>query len=250
MDKKQLEGEPSATAEDSKAGEDNSFPNYIAILAEFFTPENIKTFEEELKKAAPDLDIIPKRRSKEERLKVYRLTAEDLDVNPAEYAGEDPREIEKMVRVVLYKILEEGQDTKDVMGITENFLEGFYAMACSYYNNGKYEKALTAFTILQAIEVGSFRSRFGIASSLHQLERYDEAPEYYFAAGLADPNNPLPFLHVCDCYLKKDDIPSAALALQYCLGCCGDNPKWEAVKNQAKIILGSLLAFEEARSES
>lgn len=135
----------------------------------------------------------------------------------------------------LYKILEEGKDPKEAMGLTPELLECVYGHAFRLFNSGNYEQAGALFAYLSLTDGTDPRYFMGLAASYHMQKKYREAIDAYMNAFYLSPTDPLPFYHMADCCIKLNEIFNAV----YCLGVtiyqCGQQPQFAKIKERAEL---------------
>lgn len=108
------------------------------------------------------------------------------------------------------KALMEGATYKDIHGIPESTMEGLYAYAHEFYQQGKLKEAETFFRFLSIYDFYNTDYVMGLAAVYQLTKRYDKARELYTLAFVLAKNNYRPLFHAgqCNLMLKKS---SAAL---------------------------------------
>jgi len=105
------------------------------------------------------------------------------------------------------------QYTDDVPKLTEELLDGFYAMAYQLYNSGKYQDAQQFFRFLSLVQPDDIHYLMGLAASYQMLKDYSNAIASYKAASQLDLKNPYAYWHVAECLFLDDKYEAALQAL-------------------------------------
>lgn len=133
-----------------------------------------------------------------------------------------------------------GKTAKDVLGLTDAMVEGIYGQAYRLYNTGKFRDASQIFRLLLMLNATEVKYAMGLAACFHMLKEYDGAIGAYNMVSIIDPNNPIPFYHASDCYIKSGDILSAIVALEMTIKRAGDKPEFRTIKDRATMTIEGL----------
>lgn len=145
-----------------------------------------------------------------------------------------------------------GKTAKDVLGLTDAMVEGIYGQAYRLYNTGKFRDASQIFRLLLMLNATEVKYAMGLAACYHMLKEYQTAIGAYTMVSVIDPNNPIPFYHVSDCYIKTGDNLSAIVALDMAIKRCGEKPEFRTIKDRATMTIEGLkkeLVKEEEKEE-
>jgi len=107
----------------------------------------------------------------------------------------------------------EGKTWREVLSISDFFMESLYKVAVSLFNAGKYEEAISSFTSLAWIDSKQYIYFVALGFSLFHANRYEEALYAYFAAAPYAPDTSL-FLYLSDCYEKIGKREKAKMCLE------------------------------------
>ena len=143
---------------------------------------------------------------------------------------------------MMWQSMKKGGKPTDMLDISEDTVEYFYAQAYQFYNQGKYKEALYLFQMLTMLEPGVSRHGLGSAACLHRMGKYEAAGQLYIISQPMDPENPLPFFHASDCYIKLKVYELAEFNLQKCLDLCKDKEEFKLVKERSSMMLEACLA--------
>lgn len=124
-------------------------------------------------------------------------------------------------------------------GLSEDTLEGLYALARQLYASGNFKDAHTLFQALTLYDTRDYRFWMGLGGCRQALERYEEAVDAYQMASLAtNLKNPEPLLYATKCLLRLNRKDEAVTALQGLLGVSdAENPDYAAVREKARSLL-------------
>jgi len=155
-------------------------------------------------------------------------------------AEDDSPRVKKGVDKLLENIFDKGMLPKDALGIQDNDTEALYAQAYQMYNMGKYQDARAVFASLTLIDQLDPRFLFGHAACSHMLEEYQSAADVYMQQAVISPEDPIPYYHAADCYLKLKDPFSATVALKLVVKRSGDDPKFATIKERSEMTVKNL----------
>lgn len=152
----------------------------------------------------------------------------------------DQAQVESAAQEILAKMKAEGKTFHEVLGLSEGFIERLYAMAYSYYNQGKYPLALDYFRLLTTMNTKNAKYFFGLASTLHQMKEYDSAGATFMMAFCLEPTHPLSVYYAADSYLKDNQIDSTKECLEIAIEIAGNRPEHAHLKERCLLIKKTL----------
>lgn len=147
----------------------------------------------------------------------------------------------KMYEEALKKMMLQAVPIDQVAGITSEMKGSLYAYAYRLYSTGKYKEALMIFSMLSILDGKNPAYPFGVGACHHMLKQYQDAMNAYVASYYLDLNNPLPFYHISDCYLKLNKPDYAAFSLGMVINIAGKEPKYAQIKERAQLTQSSLV---------
>lgn len=150
---------------------------------------------------------------------------------------------------IITKIIEGHLTAKEAMGFSDSYLEMIYAYAYNLFQAGQYKKASEAYRVLIFLNAKEAKFYQALAACLHREKEYLEAASYYIAATVINKEDPMPFYHAHDCFLKSNNVPGAILMLKMMLKTIGDNKKYELFKKQAEETVTKLEKDLKAKKE-
>lgn len=150
--------------------------------------------------------------------------------------GDTGKQIQEMTQEMMQKQL----TAKSVLGITDSMAEGLYSQAYRLYNTGKYKDAAELFRLLIMIDTTEPKYVMGMGACFHMMKDYKSAAHIYSMCGMLEPDNPIPHYHASDCFVNMKDYVSAIVSLEMAVKRAGEDPKFEALKDRAKMNIESL----------
>ncbi len=142
--------------------------------------------------------------------------------------------------LLMQQVVDFGVQPQEVIGLNDAMVEGIYGQAYRLYNTGKYKDAIQLFRLLITLNPTEAKYSMGIAACFHMLKEYENAIGAYTLCGAIDPDNPIPYYHVSDCYIKMEDKRSALIALEFALNRVGDKPEYATIKDRITRSIESL----------
>ena len=144
-----------------------------------------------------------------------------------------PKEM-RMQEEALIKILEEGKAVHEAIGVSKQSLEYMYSHAYSLYNAAKYEQAKQIFYILNFLDEEDPRFPYGVAACYHMLKNYPNALTMYLSCVMREPDNPILYWHIADCYSQMGKKVTALLTLRMCVRHASKDAAYEPLKIRAE----------------
>ncbi|GAB4271241.1 MAG: SycD/LcrH family type III secretion system chaperone VcrH [Opitutales bacterium] len=132
------------------------------------------------------------------------------------------------------RFLLEGLSFKDLKGISDEDMEGIYAVGFNLYNNGKYEDALKVFQFLCFFDHFNRKYWMALGGARQMLKSYKDAIDAYSVATVLKVHDPMAPLQAASCYLALGDAKSAKSALHCAIKYSGDNKE---IKSRAEALL-------------
>jgi type III secretion system low calcium response chaperone LcrH/SycD len=149
-------------------------------------------------------------------------------------------ELQEGIQTIMSAIFQKGITPKDALGLSDEVLEGMYGHAYHLFNNGKYDDALIIFRLLTILNGAEPRFSMGMAACHHMRKEYDQAAQMYGICGVIDWENPMPYYHASDCWIKKGDIPMAIEALKVAAIRAEQKPQYAVIRDRCLMALKSL----------
>lgn len=129
---------------------------------------------------------------------------------------------------------------KDIMGLSDEAVEGIYGQAYLLYNTGKYSDAAEIFRLLIMLNSTEPKYVMGLAACFHMMKEFEGAASAYTLCSIIDPENPIPHFHSSDCYIQMGDKASAMVSLEMAVKRSGDKPEFATLRERAQITLQAL----------
>ena len=143
----------------------------------------------------------------------------------------------KKLEEIINQIFVEKKLPKDALGLSEETLEHLYAQGYRLYNNGNYKAAKDVFKVLNVYNPRESRYAGALGATFHRLKNYRDACEYYLAAAILDPQDPLPFYYMFDCYNQAGMLTEAEGCLLETIRRMGEDPIYAKLKIRCTLLL-------------
>ncbi|NIJ70772.1 SycD/LcrH family type III secretion system chaperone [Xanthomonas sp. 60] len=134
-----------------------------------------------------------------------------IDKDPAQAPHEDASA--EVTRLIL-EGLRAGATLADLKGVDSNLLEGVYAIAHRYYQNGQLDEAETFFRFLCLYDFYNADYALGMGAVLHLKKEYDKAIGMYAVAQTLNLQDDRPMFHVGQCHLALGRVRKARECFQ------------------------------------
>ncbi len=108
----------------------------------------------------------------------------------------------------------------EMFGLSEETFDGFYTIASEFFNEGRYDEALSIFLILTNLSHLSFEPWLGQGICWQKRGNNLEAIRSFAMASLVNYEHPAPHLHTAEVYLSTGDKETARKILDLTLKEC------------------------------
>lgn len=147
---------------------------------------------------------------------------------------------DKNLTVLSNEFFKNGHMPRDIFNLNDRQVETLYAQAYNFYQMGRYFDAIQIFRLLIILNVGEVKYVLGLASCMHMMKEFKNAADIYTFCTILDPENPIPFYHMSDCFLEMKDPHSAYVSLEMAIKKAGIKPEFQVLKDRAAITLQNL----------
>lgn len=129
-----------------------------------------------------------------------------------------------------------GATYKDIHGMSQEMMDGIYAYAYEFYQQGKLKEAETFFRFLSIYDFYNTDYVMGLAAVYQLTKRYEKASELYALAFVLAKDDYRPLFHAgqCNLMLKKS---SAAL---HCFESVCNSSTDSELKAKSQVYLNAL----------
>ncbi len=155
-------------------------------------------------------------------------------------AEDDAPKVQKGIDALYENVFEKGMMPKDALGIQDADTEALYAQGYQLYNMGKYKDARNVFASLIVVDPIEPRFLFGHAACSHMLENYEAAADMYTHQAMISPDDPIPYYHAADCYIKMKDPFSATVALNLVIKRAEGKDEFSMIKERSELTVKKL----------
>lgn len=101
----------------------------------------------------------------------------------------------------------------ETLGISRLTLDTLYKIGAKLYEEDRLDDAISVFILLSMINNYSHEVWLSLAMCHHRAHEYIPAIQAYMTASLWQPNDPLPYLYCCECFIALDDMLNAKESL-------------------------------------
>ncbi|MCY0387225.1 SycD/LcrH family type III secretion system chaperone [Robbsia sp. Bb-Pol-6] len=113
--------------------------------------------------------------------------------------NDDAVELDRLNRVVIAAI-QKGATMKDLHGVTDAAMEGLYAYAYRFYQQGRLKEAESFFRFLFMYDFRCAEYPMGLGAVYQLQGDYPKAIEYYTIAGSLAEDDMRPVFHAAQCH--------------------------------------------------
>lgn len=114
-------------------------------------------------------------------------TQEIIDQTFEQFGSKLPPHLEQELKTGILNMIEKGAAPKDVVGITNEFVEFGYKYGYNLFQAGKYVMAAKVFEALSLLDPSDTRFNLGAAACYHQLGDFNGAAACYALFKANDP---------------------------------------------------------------
>lgn len=146
----------------------------------------------------------------------------------------------KNVNTLAQEFMKKGHMPKDVLNLSDREVEGLYAQAYNFYQTGRYKDAIQIFRLLIMLNAYEAKYVLGLGACLHMMKEFKNAIDTYTLCAILDPENPIPYYHMSDCFLEMKDSYSAVVALEMAIKRAGSKPEYQVLKDRSTMTMQNL----------
>lgn len=146
------------------------------------------------------------------------------------------KEFDETVATSLLDAIQQGATLKDIQGMPHDVMDGIYAYAYQFYQQGRLEDAEVFFRFLCVYDFYNPEYPMGLAAVFQLKKEYAKAIDFYALAFSLSKQDYRPMLYGGQCYLS---MGKASMARR-CFKTVMDNPADERLKQIAASYLAGL----------
>lgn len=120
--------------------------------------------------------------------------------------------------------------------IPKGALEGGYATALNFYENGRMQDSEKIFQLLCLLDHYEPRFFMGLAACRQQQGQYQQAVESYSFAAMLDCNDPRPPFHSAECHLALGDLEAAQSGFYAASHFQGGGERFDDLRERARAM--------------
>lgn len=159
---------------------------------------------------------------------------------PTQVADIDRSELDK-----LWQQVENYQQIKDQLGVSQQEIENTYALAYLMHQQKKFQVAADAFQTLMLMDLADWRFPYGFAACRHAQNNWTDAALFFTLAAQLHDTDPLPIYYAGDSFQKMGKLDGAKAAYQEALDRINKQKnagQWKALQAQTALMLNRLEA--------
>ncbi|PPU95114.1 SycD/LcrH family type III secretion system chaperone [Xanthomonas albilineans] len=160
----------------------------------------------------------------------------------------DMEELNRLNRSI-FAAIQKGATIKDLHGVTDAAMEGMYAYAYRFYQQGKLKEAESFFRFLFMYNFRCAEYPMGLAAVYQLKGEYQKAIEYYAIASSLAKDDLRPIFHSAQCYLCLGKRSLARQNFEVVLKCSGEQVLKDAAKACLNVMDKDLRHAETASLE-
>ncbi|WP_323117705.1 type III secretion system translocator chaperone SicA [Burkholderia alba] len=147
----------------------------------------------------------------------------------------DDMEAEDMAAALL-EAVQNGATLKDLHGLSQNLMDGIYAFAYRFYEQGRLDDAEVFFRFLCIYDFYNAEYAMGLAAICQLKKEYAKAIDLYALAYSLSKDDYRPMFHTGQCHLQ---MGQAALARR-CFGVVAEQARDDRLRQKAESYLAGL----------
>lgn len=125
------------------------------------------------------------------------------EIDPGRLTDSLPPKLAPLVQKAIEKVKNEGASLQEALGFSPALMKVIYQHGYHLFQSGKFKDAIDTFTLLHHLDRSNLDYIFSIAAANHQAKDYTAAAAFYMVYEIIDPTNPIPYLHLYDCFMKS-----------------------------------------------
>lgn len=141
----------------------------------------------------------------------------------------------------------DGATFKDIHGIPEDTMQGIYAYAYDFYNQGRLDEAETFFRFLSVYDFYNADYIMGLAAVYHLKKKYEKAAELYTLAFILGKQDYRPLFHAGQCNLMMNKASAALSCFESVLESSNDDTLKSKTEIYISIIKENLIHKSEGK---
>jgi len=159
------------------------------------------------------------------------------EANAAELDGEA---LQQQILRVYQSVLDGCAELAGLGPVSEQQLRQLFSQAGSAYLNRDYSAALPDFAVILLYRPHRLQNYLALASTLQQLERYQDALGFYLLATQLFAREPQPLYQMGECLLALEETDTARDTLRVCQSLCAEDARHAPLLAQTDALLLSL----------
>ncbi|WP_263079321.1 SycD/LcrH family type III secretion system chaperone [Endozoicomonas sp. Mp262] len=153
-------------------------------------------------------------------------------MNTAVSEQSNPEEISE----ALIEFFGSGGTVKTLKDIPPGAIEGGYATALNFYENGRLKDSEKIFQLLCLLDHYDPRFFMGLGACRQQMEQYEQAIESYSFVTVLDCNDPRPPFHSAECHMALGKLEEAKSGFYAASHFEGGGERFKELRERARAM--------------
>ena len=139
--------------------------------------------------------------------------------------------------------MEMKQSIQELLGLEWAFMDRAYHIGCQLLHDKRYEEAESVYFFLRFLNPMVFEYWLGMGTAEQAQNKLENAVNTYSMSLALDPENPLIFFQIANCYYQVDEFASCLQALDYCIDFIANAPQ------HAELLKAAILLKQKAEKQ-
>lgn len=141
------------------------------------------------------------------------------------------------VEKIFHDYYENGIPIYQSIGLNDDFMQSLYSIAYQTFQSGKFNEALANFQVLSTFDPADPKFALGLALCYKEMKKYPRAIEQLIQCTTIDPEDPIPYWHLYECFDEINDPWAAGSFLGAVIYICDQKQTNVDLRKRAEIAL-------------
>lgn len=134
---------------------------------------------------------------------------------------------------LLKREIAKGRTAQEILELSDDEMATYYRAAHHLFENRHYMDAADTFLFLVTMNPHNHDHWLGLAMATQKLGNYEDAIDSYEMASYYEPDSPVPYFYLAQCFFAIQDREAAYEALDLTIEYAGENEEYADLKKQA-----------------
>lgn len=153
------------------------------------------------------------------------------------YMKEMPNANKEQIEKIFTDFYEKGIPIYQSIGLNDDFMKFLYSTAYQMYQSGKFNEAIANFQVLSTFDPTEPKYALGMALCYKEMKKYPHAIEELLQCTSINPEDPIPYWHLYECFVEINEPWGAGSALGAVIYLCDQTQTNTDLKKRAEIAL-------------